>query len=249
MVNMPSPSSHTPKRAVVFVLEKVLLPSSSSKKTISMIRNWLVSLREYSLSHPNFEYFVASSYPQSRCLEMVKEAELDVFFPPANVWGVTQSYLDSMSPIDKERYAKRCAQEKECTDDYCRQTQLMAYIEKKGLLPSDVVLVGHDYWFDGFYTRRFSNVDVAFVESELTSRNHPQKEKISGLWYISRSWKELRSIIEGNKAKPDYTKLESWVNITLTEALFGGKGFPLLKKVVIQRKKQDEAGAGPSMVE
>ena len=229
-----------PVKAIVFVLEHVLIPSPHEKNPPSSedIRAWLSEMRDYATSH-QMEYFVATGYTEDVAHQKLSAAGLPDFFPKKHVWSVTPAYLDSKDPVDRKRYEDRCQGNEECLDEFARQVYLSQYLESHSLRPSQVVVVGHDYWFDGFYTRRFSNVNMIFIEAALSTRGSPAEDKVGGVWYGARSLSSLRPFLEGKVHVPDYSRLDSWVSVVLTEALFGGNGIPTLKKVVIQRKKDD----------
>jgi hypothetical protein len=209
----------------------------------STIREWLSALKDYQKKHPELETYLVTGHTEAHCRTLMEGTGVDAFFPsPSHVWAVNESYLKSRDPIDRERYEERCKADPMHRDEYFRQVKMMEMMNEKGLSPSDVVLVGYDYWFDGFYTRRFSKVDIAFVESALSSQGKPIPERLQGLWYISRSFGDLKKIIEGKAPIPNYNFLDTFINITLSEQLFGGKGLPQLKRVVIQRKKDGDSG-------
>lgn len=229
------------KTNIVFLLEGVLLPEpTEAKADASHVKKWLTALNTLAKKHP-IQTYVVSGYTETVAKDKLKEAGLNSFFPNDHVFGVNEKYLAARDPVDRERYEQKCNGDPLCRDEYFRQVKMQELIDKQGN-PSSFVLVGHDYWFDGFYTRRFSKVDIAFVETALSSRGKEIPEKIDGLWYVSRSFTDLKKIMEGKAKAPNYNPLDTWVNITLSEELFGGKGLPTLKRVVIQRKKDGQLG-------
>ncbi len=242
MPKKPKFSVKLAKKAVVFLLEGVLLLDRNEKDSADTIKEWLSALKDYQKKHSELETYLVTGHTEAHCHTLMEGTGLDAFFPPSHVWAVNESYLKSRDPIDRERYEERCKADPMHRDEYFRQVKMAEMMKAKGLSASQVLLVGHDYWFDGFYTRRFSKVDIAFVEGALSSQGKPVPEKLQGLWYISRSFEDLKKIIEGKAPAPNYNFLDTFINITLSEQLFGGKGLPQLKRVVIQRKKDGESG-------
>jgi hypothetical protein len=226
----------------VFLLEGVLLMNRSEKDDASVVNRWLSDLKKYSNSHPGIEIFLVTGHTEAHLRTLLEGTGIDSFFSKENVWAVNESYLSSRNPVDRERYEEHCKEDPMYRDEYFRQVKIIDMLLKRGLTADQVLLVGHDYWFDGFYTRRFSRVDIAFVEGPLSSRGKPIPERLQGLWYISRSFKDIQKIIEGKVPAPNYNFLDAFINITLSEQLFGGKGLPQLKRVVIQRKKEGGSG-------
>ena len=229
----------TPKKAVVFSLEDILIPGPNDARVEPKeVKSLLKSLNAYAKKN-GIHIFVISGYAERIALQKLKDFFLDSFFPSENVFAVSKEYLNKMAEVDRSLYDAKCENNPECKDEYFRQVKLMELMEKHHLLPEQVVLVGHDYWFDGFYTRRFSKVDVLFIESALSSRGKKPEEKLQGLWYASRKWAPLKKIIEGRAAVPNYNFLDTYVNITMTGELFGKNGLPGLKRTIIERKLKD----------
>ncbi|MEK6970528.1 MAG: hypothetical protein AABW68_02425 [archaeon] len=238
-----SPVVHSPpKKAIIFLLEGVLLLDRKDTDPPASVMSWLSALRRYVKKNPGLETFLVTGHSVEHCRSLMEGTGLSSFFSEDRIWAVDEDYLSSRDPEDRSRYEEQCRADPYHRDDYFRQVKLMEWMEKGGVSPDQVVLVGHDYWSDGFYTRRFSKVDIAFVEGCLSSRGEPPSEKISGLWYVSRKFSDLKKIMEGKAPVPNYGPLDAFINITLSEQLFGGKGVPSLKLIVNPRKKDGELG-------
>lgn len=226
------------KKVVVFCLEDILIPGKTvANLDMKKVRTWLGALTKYAKEHLDFHIFVISGATEEVAWKKIREHELESFLDAKNVFAVTPAYLDQMTEVDRKLYEGKVAQDPEYVDEYFRQVQIKSLMEKEGFTQDQILLIGHDYWFDGFYTRRFSGVDTAFIGSALTQRGKPVTEKIEGLWYIERDWKALKKIIEGKVEAPNYARLDAWVTVTLTEELLGAKGVPQLRRVILERKK------------
>ena len=167
----------------------------------------------------------------------VVENQLDSFFLPNAIFGVNQSYLDKMEPIDRARYDSKKKDNPNCSDEYFRQVAMLDIMKKNHYNANQCLLLGNDFWFDGFYTRRYAQVDVVFIEPSLTTRGKPVLEKISGLWYAPLSFKLLKKFLDGKHSPPNYKPLDTWASVTLTEALLGAQNFNLVKRVILEKKK------------
>jgi hypothetical protein len=183
------------------------------------------------------------------CGQKLKEFSLTKFFPEEKVLAVNYAFIQKMTEIDREIYEKKCAEDTECKDEYARQVQLQELMEKNHLSPEQILFVGHDYWFDAFYTRRFSKVDVALVESALSNKGHLATERVDGLWHISLKWEELLPLIEGKGPSINYAPLDAFIVTSISKELFGGQGFTLQKKVLdlrqIKNKPLPDADSTP----
>ncbi len=253
MPRKPKPSHaesfFSPKKALIFSLENVLIPGKyvegvdvlASKRFLKQIMGFC--------SKKGIATYLISAYPEKVCEQKVKEFGLGSFFAPENVRGVHSAYLTGMEAVDRARYNSKLADDAECTDEYFRQVEMQSIMKEKGWEGRDLVLIGHDYWFDGFYTRRYSQVDVAFVEKNLTSRGKPVVEHVNGLWYIPLELGSIKKISEGKMPAPNYAPLDAWASVTLTEELLGAKGFNMVKRVIIERKKPNLGSDFPNMVQ
>lgn len=230
------------KRAIVFSFEDVLVPGPGNpnvdvKKTKAVLKKAVAYAKKKDLN-----IYIISSYQEALLHEKLSQSGLEGLLPDDHVFGVHSAYLSKMEPLDRERYDARCKDDPACTDEYYRQVEMQAIMEKEKLTPEQMLLVGHDYWFDGFYTRRYAKVDIAFIESGLTNRNGPISERIEGLWYAPFEWKALQKLVEGKTLAANYARLDAWTQSVLTEALLGGKGVTAIRKVIIERKKNDSGG-------
>lgn len=235
--NASNVSVSAPKKVVFFLLENILVPGKAiSDVDVSASKVFLQSFAEYA-SKKNIQSFLLSSHSEEWARAKVVEHGLDVFFPVARVFGVNAAYVDAMEPIDRVRYDAKLKEDPACTDEYYRQVAMLEIIAKNHFSRDECVLLGQDYWFDGFYTRRYAQIDVIFVEPRLTSRSNPILEKISGVWYAALDLKPLQKILEGRVERPNYAPLDTWTSVTLTEELLGAKDFNMIKRVIIEKKK------------
>ncbi len=252
-----SAASSLKKTVLVLLLEDILFPGTVNSAVDAVrVQQFLKSLQKYAKSHSGFRYFGVSALKLGVVEKKLKEFGLDDFFsedadpsfaPGKNVLAVNEAFIRQMTPEDRTIYEHKCVSDAECKDEYARQVQLLQLMEKLHVSPENVLFVGHDYWFDGFYTRRFSKVDVAFIESALTSKGHLATERIEGLWHIGLNWEELLPLLEGNAPVIDYKRLDEFVVTTISKELFGGQGFSLQKKVIDLRKiKEKNAAEGVS---
>jgi hypothetical protein len=228
---------HTPKRVVFFPLENILIPGPFVEKVdVSKTNDFLNAFSVFAKKN-GISFFLLSAYPEAIAAEKISEYKLGRFFPKENVYAVNENYLNEMQPIDRSRYDAKLKTNPSCTDEYYRQVAMLEIMKTHTYAKEDCVLVGSDYWFDGFYTRRYAQVDVAFVESFLSSRGKPIAEKISGLWYFSLEMNAFTPFVKGTAPPPRYQSLETWASLTLTEELLGTQNFNMVKRVILEKKK------------
>lgn len=225
------------KKVVFFPLENILIPGPFvSQVNVSQTKRFLQSFSSYASKHAIFTFLI-SAFPRAVALEKVSEHSLSEFFSDENIFAVNSVYLEKMDPLDRARYDSKLKDNPACTDEYYRQAAMQEIMKTKSFSSSECLLVGNDFWFDGFYTRRYSQVDVVFVEPTFTSRGKPIVQKIDGLWYSPLSFKSFQKFLDGKISLPNYTPLDTWASVTLTEELLGAKDFNMVKRVILERKK------------
>ena len=223
-------------------MENILVPGNAvSDVDVSSSKVFLQAFSEYA-SKKSIQTFLISSHSHEWALAKVAEHGLDVFFPVERVFGVTEAYVNAMEPIDRVRYDAKLKEDPACTDEYYRQVAMLEIISKNHFIRGECLLLGQDYWFDGFYTRRYAQIDIVFIEPRLTSRAKPILEKISGLWYAPLELKPLQKILDGTASRSNYAPLDTWTSVTLTEELLGAKDFNMIKRVILEKKKDGTYG-------
>ncbi len=221
------------KTCIAFLLEDILFPGKVNPNVdMKIVQAELKKMQKFAKLHSEFCWIGVSGLKVEVCLDKIKQHGLQNFFPDEKVFAVNDAYILKMEEIDKGLYDKKCENDSECKDEYFRQVALQEFIQKEKIPPEKMLLVGHDYWFDGFYTRRFSKIDFALVQSALTSKGHLAQEHVQGLWYINLDWNEIQPILEGKVSPPQYKYLDAFVVSSISKELFGGQGFSLQKKVV-----------------
>ncbi len=229
------------KSILVILMEDILFPGViNAAVDPARVQKFLKSVQKYAQSHASFSYYGVSALKLGICEKKVNAFGLDAFFSEKNILAVNDAFIQGLSEIDREIYEKKCTATEECKDEYARQVQLLELMAKEKITPEKVLFIGHDYWFDGFYTRRFSKVNVAFVETALSNKGHLATERVEGLWHIALDWDEVQLLIEGKGAEIEYKRLDEFVMTTISKELFGGQGFSLQKKVIDLRALKEK---------
>ncbi len=245
---MPAHPAHStgslspPKKVVFFPLENVLIPGAIFEDVdVLASARFLKSFFKFA-SKKDIHAYIISSRDETWAREQVVKQKWGDFFPEERVWGVNSSYLNKMEPLDRARFDSKQKDNPACTDEYYRQVAMLDIMKKNHYNGNACVLIGHDFWFDGFYTRRYALVDVVFIESSLTIRGKPSSQKVSGLWYSQLSLKPIQKILEGRVESPNYKPLDTWASVTLTEELLGAKNFNMVKRVILEKKRDGTIG-------
>ncbi len=245
---MPSRSTSSaelvssPKKVVFFPLENVLVPGAIFEDVdVGASTRFLKAFFKFA-AKKGIRAFVISSRDENWAREQVNAQKWGAFFPVERVFGVNSAYLNAMDPLDRARFDSKQKENPACTDEYYRQVAMLEIMKKNHFNGSECVLIGHDFWFDGFYTRRYAQIDIVFIENSLTNRTKPMTQKVPGLWYALLAMKPIQNILEGRVASPNYKPFDTWASVTLTEELLGAQNFNMIKRVVLEKKKDGTFG-------
>ena len=235
------PEQQLKKHALVFCLDNVLIPGDIAQKiNRNEIEEILQNLREMELRYKNFRVFAVSGAKAREAKGIIAENGLNAYFDDANIFGVTQSYIDSKEAIDKERYKIELQKNPRFRDEFFKQYAIdKEIIEKRGIPRENILLICHDLLTDAFYTLRFSQVDFALVKDALSYRHLPIKEMIKGLVYLNMGWKDFKKLLLGKSKKGNTKFLESYVYSRLQKDVIGGFGIDV-KTIELKKKKKME---------
>ena len=235
------PEQQLKKHALVFCFDSVLIPGAIAQKiNKGAIEEILQNLHEMELRYRNFHVFVVSGANEKYIKETLAANKLDNYFQKENILYVTQSYIDSKEPIDKERYYIELKKDPSFRDEFFKQYAIdKEIIEKRNIPRENILLICHDLLTDAFYTLRFSQVDFALVKGALSYRHLPIKEVIKGLVYLNMGWKEFRKLLLGKSKKGNTKFLESYVYSRLQKDVIGGFGIDV-KTIELKKKKKME---------
>ncbi|MBS3057478.1 MAG: hypothetical protein J4415_02510, partial [Candidatus Diapherotrites archaeon] len=129
------PEQQLKKHALVFCLDNVLIPGDIAQKiNRNEIEEILQNLREMELRYKNFRVFAVSGAKAREAKGIIAENGLNAYFDDANIFGVTQSYIDSKEAIDKERYKIELQKNPRFRDEFFKQYAIdKEIIEKRGI--------------------------------------------------------------------------------------------------------------------
>ncbi|MBI2529619.1 MAG: hypothetical protein HYW05_00565 [Candidatus Diapherotrites archaeon] len=235
------PEQQLKKHALVFCMDNILIPGDIAQKiNKGAIEEILQNLHEMETRYKNFHVFVVSGAKTEEAKGIISENGLNSYFNDANILGVTQAYVDSKEPIDKERYGIELQKNPRFRDEFFKQYAIdKEIIEKRGIPRENILLICHDLLTDAFYTLRFSQVDFALVKGALSYRHLPIKEVIKGLVYLNMNWKEFRKLLTGKSKKGNTKFLESYVYSRLQKDVIGGFEIDV-KTIELKKKKKTE---------
>jgi len=212
------------KKYVFFSLDDVLISGEIDKDVDCDKVNEILGNLQKLEKELDFHMFLISSVAEKPTDERIKKCGIKKYFKAENVFCVDKEYIDSKDELDKTRLEKQLKDDHEFSDEYFKQHIINNYILEKDIQKEMVVLIGHDVWTDAFYTRKFSQIDVALVKEAYSERHRESKHFVKGLIYLRREWGEFRKLLLGQFPDPDYSTLDKYVYRVFQTHLFEGKG-------------------------
>ena len=128
-------------------------------------------------------------------------------------------------------YLKKLEEDPQYKDEFLKQKIIEKFAKEHGISKDEMVLIGHDIWFDGFYTMKFSGIDFALLKESYSMMGQKFDTIIKDLTYINRTWADVMDLIMGKKPKPNLQCLASFANKTFRDKLLAGTVFGGLSKI------------------
>ena len=133
MPSSPSKSAEPlspPKKVVFFPLENVLIPGAIFEDVdVLASARFLKPFFKFAAKNDIHAYII-SSRDETWAREQVVMQKWAAYFPAARVFGVNQTYLDAMEPLDRARFDSKLKENPECTDEYYRQVAMLGIMKK-----------------------------------------------------------------------------------------------------------------------
>lgn len=152
----------------------------------------------------------------------------------------TEKYILSKNSDDEKVYREKLSLDPEFNDSYSKQVFIEDILKQKKVSQKDALLLGDDIWVDGYYTTRFSKINFALFEENLTDRSK-RTERINGLAYFSLDFDSVKLLLE-KFPQVDTSSLDKYVFETMKKALVGDSLNDAMKKVAKKRMEDNQRG-------
>lgn len=226
------------KTTLILGLEDVLVPGQIDPKIkIKDVKQILQNLVLLEQKVPGFRFFIITGYTREKGVELLKKHGLYSFCSEQNCFFVTPEYLASKEPVDRELHEKALQKDPNFKDEFLKQITIDKLSQEYHIPKSKMVLIGHDLWFGGFYTMRFSQIDFALIRSALSLRHEKYETPIKGLTYINRTWADIKKLLLGKFPKADYSFLNAFVDNFLRKELIS----PQTMGAILDAKRKHDA--------
>ncbi len=150
----------TMKNTIVFGLLNVLVDKQTLQKTY--IFDYLEPLSKFCKNN-NKDLYLVTGLKEKDAKDLIDRFELLTFFDKNKIINLTEEYEDSLSDLDKKLKQEKHEQ-RYYVDEYFK-VFFFKNICKKPV--EDCLYVGFDVWVDGYYLRRYANVDFLLIKDFL----------------------------------------------------------------------------------
>ena len=227
------------KRFLFFVPEDVLF-SGPVNGSISFEKNLgvLEFLKDLE-SKGIVELFLICGRERAKASDEIAKNGLDRFLRKENIFFITDSYLNSKEEVDRERYVSNLEKDPGFIDEFFKQRVIMDLNASGTVSREECVLIGHDLWFDGFYTSRFSGIDFALIRESLSERHVPSQDIPKWIHCIDFTIFDFTSLILGKQPKQDTKMLETYIFRKLSRELVDPKELAGMVKKVQEKQAED----------
>jgi len=216
-------------------MEGVLLSHKHYTADDKKIVRFVEALTDFCKKH-KIEVYLISGFHENVALKKLEESYLKSFFNKENFLRVDEKYISSKSAPDQKLHRDGLAKDPEYNDTYFKQVAIQNLLQKKKLFPKDALLLSEDLWVDGYYTTRFSKVDFAIFEENISERGKPA-DPLSGLAYFSTEVESVKRLLE-KFPSVSFVSLEKFVFESMKKALIGDeKAFAQKIRDDVSKKK------------
>jgi len=183
----------------------------------------------------NINMYLVTGLRKEIAMPIIKENNLLNYFEENNIAYIDDSYLNCLSPEDKELKEKKFKENPNAEDDYHK----VHFLKENKLDIDDSLVVGHDIWTDAFYIRRYTKANVILVKETLSNNHKPFIEEIKKLHVITPEYELFKKYLV-EKPEFDYSYLNSYATKALQRSLIGAIDFGKLDMASIIKKKQEQ---------
>lgn len=222
------------KKICFIEAEGVLLPFNDYSPNEERVKSFFEQLTNYCKKN-NISIYVISGYHEGVAYKKFEESFLNGVCEKDNFICADEEYVKSKTKDDQTLHRQKLETDPEFNDSYFKQVFIQNILKEKNLSPQDALLLGEDIWVDGYYTTRFSKIDFAIFEENVTDRGK-KVERISGLAYFSLEFDSVKQLIE-EFPQVDMRALDKYVFEIMKKALVGDSLQGVIKKG-LEKKNQ-----------
>jgi len=184
----------------------------------------------------NILLYVLSGFHENIAHKRFDESFLGKKFSKKNFVCVDEAYILKKGEEDQTLHRQKLSEDPEFNDSYSKQVFISKILGENKFTPKDALLLSDDIWVDGYYTNRFSKVDFAIFEENISDRG-VACERLFGLAYFNLDFDSVKVLLE-NFPLVNMTSLDKYVFEVMKKALIGDNFSDVVKKGLLKKRSE-----------
>ncbi len=159
----------------------------------SKVRELMKNLHDFCKEN-KIELYLVSGHHETVAKQKMMEKEFHKFVDEKHFVFVDELYIESKAEEDKKLHRENLAKDPMFNDSFFKQVLIQRVLKEKDLNEKDALLLCNDVWVDGYYTTRFSKIDFALFEGNLTDRGN-KIDRLNGLAYFNFDFDSVKQLL------------------------------------------------------
>jgi len=197
------------------------------------VKEFVKSLHSF-CNENNIEVFLVSGHHESVAKQKMIEKKFHEYFDEQHFVFVDDVYIESKGEDDKKLHKDNLSKDPQFNDSFFKQILIQKILKEKDVNERDALLLCNDIWVDGYYTSRFSKIDFALFEGNLTDRGN-KVERLSGLVYFNFEFDSVKQLLTNFPALI-LISLDKYVFDVMNKVLVGNNVKDSIRESMLKKK-------------
>ena len=180
------------------------------------------------------EVFLVSGHHETIAKQKMIEKKFHTYFDESHFAFVDEKYIESKGEEDKKLHKDGLSKDVNFNDSFFKQVFIQRLLKEKDLNEKDALLLCNDIWVDGYYTSRFSKIDFALFEENLTDRGN-KTERLSGLAYFNFDFDTVKQLFM-DFPDVNLVALDRYIFDVMNKVLVGDNVKNSIKQSILKKK-------------
>jgi len=221
------------KKLCFIELEGVLTNYKEYVANDAKVKEFVESLYNFCKEN-KIEVFLVSGHHETIAKQKMLEKKFHEFFDEKHFVFVNNIYIENKSEEDKKLHKEGLAKNPDFNDSFFKQVLIQRVLKEMDLNERDALLLCNDVWVDGYYTSRFSKIDFALFEENLTDRGN-KIEWLSGLAYFNFDFDSVKQLLM-NFPSINLVSLDKYVFEVMNKVLVGDNVKNSIRQTIFKKK-------------
>jgi hypothetical protein len=221
------------KRVCFIEMEGILLSHDKYSVELAKARVFVKELTTF-CKHNKIELFLISGFHEVAAKQKFAKSFLKKSFDKEHFFFVDDEYIYKKGENDAKRHKENLEKDQEFNDSYFKQVLIQQFLHDNHVKPYEALLLCNDLWVDAYYTTRFSKIDFAIFEKNITERGKSVK-KVDGLAYFNLDSETVKVLLE-HFPTIDLKPLDKFVFETMQKVLLKDTDFSNVVKKAMEKR-------------